>query len=118
MRRNPDQWKTMQGKEQKLPTTAANAVPQTQPETKTSHPHAGAETSTDLHSSKSNKKRKRRDTRDEDEIDALFSGIGLKKMKGVAVDSKVTAMKVPAGGLDANILKAIKSAPSNVPRGK
>jgi len=118
MRRNPDQWKMMQSKDYKITTTLTSGVPQTRP--KISSPLTDPGTSTELHSSRSNKKRKRRETCDEDEIDALFSGIREKKMKGIATISKdiATDIKAPASELDANILKAIKSAPSNIPRGK
>lgn len=106
----------MQSKERDLPATTANAVPQTK--SRTSHTLADTETSTGSHPPKSNKKRKRREARDEDEIDVLFSG--AKKMKGVARIGEVIApdIKAPASDLDANIINAIKSAPSITPRGK
>lgn len=70
---------------------------------------------------KSSRKRKRKETRQEDEIETLFSGIGRKKVKGLAADRQVNNntgtfkdQLVP----DADILAAIKSAPADTRRSK
>ncbi|KAF8511204.1 ARM repeat-containing protein [Gautieria morchelliformis] len=109
LRHKPDQWKIIQGKERTLPTTSGNAVPQAQPKTL-----GDVETTIDLRPLKSNKKRKRKETHDEDEIEALFSGIGAKKIKGVAPSSELDVADGKAQpDLDMSILKAIKGAPAD-----
>lgn len=113
LRHNPDQWKATQGKKPQI-TTAANAVQPAQPRP---YPVPDVDSpSTVSQLAKSKGKRKRKEIREEDEIDALFKGIGTKRIKRVAVSSELNVPNVNV--LDANILHAIKSAPADTRRGK
>jgi hypothetical protein len=104
----------MQVKEHQIPT-AANAVQPAQP--KPLNPSSDVKTLPSVsQTSKTNRKRKLKETREEDEIDALFSGIGTKRMRGVAASGEVDEASVNV--LDADILKAIKAAPADARRGK
>ncbi|KAF8583989.1 ARM repeat-containing protein [Ramaria rubella] len=107
LRRNPGQWKILQSKKRKF-STAANVIPQGQ----TSCPPTNAEPVFDSSKVKSNSKRKRKQIGNEDEIDALFSGISAKKrVKGMEISTFPSNVQIHPD-LDSGILDAIKSAPS------